>query len=65
MKTHKLSDMIKGWCIGDFIWKEGTRDWQIIVSDKNVNFDYDENKSGSLCPPCCCLSNFYSCFVVF
>ena len=23
--------------------------------------DYDENKSGSLCPPCCCLSNFYSC----
>ena len=33
-----------GWCIGDFIWKEGTRDWQIIVSDKNVNFDYDENK---------------------
>ena len=23
--------------------------------------DYDGNKSGSLCPPCCCLSNFYSC----
>ena len=22
--------------------------------------DY-ENRSGSLCPPCCCLSNFYSC----
>ena len=21
----------------------------------------DENKSGSLCPSCCCLSNFYSC----
>ena len=33
-----------GWYVGDFIWKEGTKDWQIIVSDQNVNFDYDETK---------------------
>lgn len=32
------------WCIGDFIWEEGTKDWQILVDKKRLKMDQIEEE---------------------
>ena len=29
------------WCVGDFVWEEGTKDWKVILDKKNLKIQLD------------------------